>query len=116
MGILNTLFSKREEANNLDSAAFEKLINDELNAIVLDVRTQQENSQVRIPKSVLIDIYNPNFLQKVEELNKTKTYLVYCRSGSRSYAACKQMKHLGFENIYNLKSGIISWGGRVEQG
>ena len=116
MSILSNLFSRKEDTSNLDSASFEKLIHDDKNAIVLDVRTEHENSEERIPKSVLIDIYKPNFLNKIEELDKTKTYLVYCHSGSRSYAAFKKMKQLGFESVYNLKSGIIGWNGRVEQG
>ena len=111
-----TIFSKKEEINNLDSAAFEKTISDEKNAVLLDVRTRQENLQIRIPNSIVIDIYEPTFLNHLQKLDRTKTYLVYCRSGSRSYAACMQMKHLGFENVYNLKRGINSLGGRVEQG
>lgn len=116
MSILSNLLSRKEDTSNLDSASFEKLCNEDKNAIVIDVRTQQENSDKRIPGSILIDIYRPNFLQKIEKLNKSKTYLVYCRSGNRSNTACKQMKQLGFEKVYNLKSGINGWKGRVERG
>lgn len=116
MSILSNFLSGKEDTSNLDSASFEKFFNEEKNAIVIDVRTQQENSDKRIPGSILIDIYRPNFLQKIEKLNKSKTYLVYCRSGRRSYAAYKKMKQLGFERVYNLRSGIIGWNGKVEQG
>lgn len=116
MSFIGNIFSRMNDTNNIDSSSFEKLIRNDKNAIVLDVRTEQENFEVRIPKSVLIDFYKPNFLHKIEELNKTKTYLVYCRSGRRSYTACKKMKQLGFESIFNLKSGIIGWTGKVEQG
>ncbi|MBT7006542.1 MAG: rhodanese-like domain-containing protein, partial [Thiotrichales bacterium] len=34
-----------------------------------------------------------------------------CRSGQRSATACAQMKKSGFEQVYNLKGGIISWKG-----
>jgi rhodanese-related sulfurtransferase len=116
MSILSNLFSRTEDTSNLDAASFEKLIHEDKNAIILDVRTEQENSELRIQKSILIDIYKSDFLNKIEKLDRTKTYLVYCRSGSRSFAACKQMKQLGFEKVYNLKSGINGWNGRVEQG
>lgn len=115
MGILSNILSRNEDPSNLDSASFEKLLNEEKNATVIDVRTEQENSELRIPNSVLIDIYKPNFLSKIEKLDKTKTYLVYCRSGSRSYSACQEMKQLGFEKVYNLKSGINGWNGNVER-
>ena len=116
MSFIGNIFSKTKDTNNLDSSSFEKLIQNNKNAIVLDVRTEKENSEVRIPKSLLIDFYKPNFLHKIEELSKTKTYLVYCRSGRRSFTACQKMKQLGFESVYNLKSGIIGWTGKVEQG
>lgn len=116
MSILSNLFSRTEDSSNLDSASFEKYFKEEINAVVIDVRTELENSELRIPKSVLIDIYKPNFLQKIVKLNKSKTYLVYCRSGSRSNTACKQMKLLGFDKVYNLKCGINGWKGRIEKG
>lgn len=116
MSILSTLFSKKEDLNNLDSIAFEKIINEDKKAVLLDVRTQQENSQVRIPKSFLIDFYKPNFLQAIQKLEKSKTYLVYCHSGRRSYSAYKRMQQLGFTNVYNLKNGISGWQGKVERG
>ncbi len=116
MSILRNFLSRKEDTSNLDSASFEKFLDDDKTAIVLDVRTEQENSELRIPKSILIDIYKPDFLNKIEKLDKTKTYLIYCRSGRRSYAAYKKMKQLGFERVYNLKSGIIGWNGLVEQG
>lgn len=116
MSILSNLFSRTEDTSNLDSASFEKFINENKNAVVVDVRTKSENSEVRIPKSVLIDISKPDFLSRIEKLDKTKTYLVYCRSGSRSSAALKKMKQFGFENVYHLRSGIIGWNGKVEQG
>lgn len=116
MNVLSILFSKKEDLNNLDSVAFEKLINEDKKAVLLDVRTQQENSQVRIPKSVLIDFYKPNFIQAIQKLEKSKTYLLYCHSGRRSYSAYRKMQQLGFKNVYNLKKGISGWQGRVERG
>ena len=43
------------------------------------------------------------------ELDKKKSYFVYCRSGKRSYSACEIMKELGFTNLYNLESGYLDW-------
>ncbi|MBU1101053.1 MAG: rhodanese-like domain-containing protein [Bacteroidetes bacterium] len=101
---------------NLDSEAFDEKIKSENEGILVDVRTRPEHDEVRLPNSILMDIYAPDFRSKLESLDKTKEYYLYCRSGSRSYHAGLTMVQLGFENVYNLASGIISWYGEVEQG
>jgi rhodanese-related sulfurtransferase len=42
-------------------------------------------------------------------LDPGKTYVVYCRSGSRSRQACILMYTLGFTNLYNLTGGMKEW-------
>ncbi len=84
------------------------------NAVVLDVRTQDEVDEGIIPNAVHIDIYGgQEFISKVEELDKTKNYYVYCRSGNRSGQACAIMNQLGFDNAYNLVGGIAEWEGDI---
>ena len=83
-------------------------------AILLDVRTLEEYNQGHIPNAQLINIQNPpNFLQELELLNRSKTYLVYCRSGARSSQACMLMKNKGVENCFNLLGGINQWNGEI---
>ena len=47
------------------------------------------------------------------DLDEEKAYYVYCRSGARSAAACAHMRDMGFEELYNLKGGILDWNGPV---
>ena len=85
------------------------------NALVLDVRTEDEYNEGNIPNAINIDIYKgQGFVYKLEELDKSKTYYVYCRSGARSGQACKIMNEMGFEKAYNLLGGIIAWEGEIE--
>jgi rhodanese-related sulfurtransferase len=63
-----------------------------------------------------MDIYKPDFVTGIEKLDRSKSYYVYCHSGSRSYAAANQMIQMGFQNVYNLESGIVSWQGNIEKG
>ncbi len=84
------------------------------NAFILDVRTNAEVEQGIIPRAKQIDIYKgQGFLQEVQELDKSKNYYIYCRSGNRSGQACSLMNQLGFENAYNLIGGFIDWKGEV---
>ncbi len=84
------------------------------NAVILDVRTQGEVEEGIIPNAIHIDIYKgQGFIYELDQLDKTKNYYVYCRSGSRSRQACSIMNKLGFENAYNLMGGIIQWDGEI---
>ena len=91
----------------------EQLANDN-NAFILDVRTEEEVAEGIIPNAKHINIYKgQGFIYEVEELDKSKNYYVYCRSGGRSAQACAVMNQLGFENTFNLVGGFIEWRGEV---
>lgn len=93
---------------NIPVDRFKELMNDE-NTVILDVRTPEEEVEGMVPGSVLINVMDPSFPTKVEELDKSKAYLVYCRSGGRSATACKHMANTGFDKLYNLEGGIKAW-------
>ncbi|WP_350287771.1 rhodanese-like domain-containing protein [uncultured Croceitalea sp.] len=93
----------------------EQLKNDD-NAFVLDVRTPEEIEEGYIPDSTNIDIYlGQGFMDQIQELDKSKNYYVYCRSGNRSGQACAIMNSIGIENAYNLEGGFMNWDGEVAQ-
>lgn len=84
------------------------------NAVVLDVRTQDEIDLGMIPDAIHIDIFKgQGFIDEVEQLDKTKNYYVYCKSGNRSGQACSIMNQLDIENAYNLLGGFSEWQGEV---
>ncbi len=77
--------------------------------VVLDVRTPGEFAQGHIEGAVLVDYRSPGFREKIAGLDRSKTYLVYCRTGNRSGQAWKLMRELGFRNTYHLEGGIKRW-------
>ena len=99
---------------NLSASEFEEKLKSDADAILIDVRTQLENSQVRIPNSILIDIYSPTFSDEINKLDRTKNYYLYCRSGNRSFHAGNYMLKMGFKKVYHLAPGIIGWAGEKE--
>jgi rhodanese-related sulfurtransferase len=101
-------------SNLLQEQWMEQLQNDD-NAIVLDVRTDEEVAMGKIPNAINIDIYKgQGFVYEVDKLDKSKNFYVYCRSGARSAQACSFLNQLGIKNTYNLVGGIMSWTGEVE--
>lgn len=98
----------KKNYEDVNAATFNKLIR-ETNGIILDVRTPAEFKQSAIDGAINIDSMGSNFAEKIKELDKNKTYFVYCRSGNRSGSACKLMGNAGFENLYNLSGGLMKW-------
>lgn len=80
-----------------------------LDFVVLDVRTWKEFADGHIENTVNIDFYSATFRDDINKLDKNKTYLIYCLSGGRSGNALKIMKELGFQEVYNVLGGIIGW-------
>ena len=94
---------------NLDPQAFKKGFESEEGAVVIDVRTPAELAEGQIDGHIMINVMDPSFPQKIAELDKTKPYYIYCRSGNRSGQVCNYMSGLGFEKLYNLSGGIMAW-------
>jgi rhodanese-related sulfurtransferase len=88
----------------------------EKNTVLIDVRTSIEVAGGYIPEAeYFIDINGANFEQKIAELDTTKTYIMYCRSGGRSGKAYSYMVKNGFSKVYNLEGGILDYTGKLKQ-
>lgn len=87
---------------------FEKMMNKKKNMLV-DVRTPEEVSEGQIAGALNINFLGENFASEIQNLNKNKTYLLYCRSGSRTRKAADQMQKAGFKKVYMLEGGITAW-------
>ena len=77
--------------------------------VIIDVRTPQEFAEEHIENALNIDYYSETFRDELNKLDKNKTYLVYCRSGSRSRNALNIMKEPNFREAYNILGGINQW-------
>lgn len=101
------LFSMGNNTKLSATEFIEKYLNTP-NAVLLDVRTPSEFSDGHIDQAINIDFQNTSFVSDIKKLDTTKSYFVYCRSGSRSGQAVSVMRSSGIEHIYELKGGLIS--------
>lgn len=81
----------------------------EAGVILLDVRTAGEFSAGHIEGALNIDVEGMTFEGEIKQLDKTKTYAIYCQSGRRSRIAAETMTNAGFTKLFNLDQGIGSW-------
>ncbi len=80
----------------------------EKNFIILDIRTPGEFQSENIEGAINVDFYASDFQQKLAKLKKDNTYLIYCRTGSRTKVAMEIMRQLQFTDVYEVDEGIIS--------
>ena len=94
---------------NVSAEEAHKLINDDKEFIIIDVRTKEEYDNGHIPGAKLVPVQI--LPMKLDELGayKDKPVLVYCASGGRSPRAVETLANNDFKNIYHLSRGISSW-------
>ena len=87
--------------------AKELMINE--NAILVDVRSEDEYNEGHIDGALLlpVDSINEDSASEVIE-SKDSTVIVYCRSGNRSSQALHILNDLGYENVYDL-GAMSNW-------
>ena len=107
----------------------EQLDGDELEALIearnlgmisftlMDVREFMEFQMGHIVGTDCL-VPTSQFYAKIEEHNDKKQtpVIVYCQTGSRSFHVQHAMKSLGFEQVGNLRPGIIAYAGEVQRG
>ncbi len=51
---------------------------------------------------------------EADKISKDKPVVMQCRSGARSAAAINQLESFGYNNLYNLKGGILAWAAQID--
>jgi len=93
-----------------------KTMTEDTEFVIVDVRTPSEwNNGYISGTDKFIEYNSDDFEKNIQELDKTKNYVLYCRSGNRSGKACEIMSRNGFMNLYNLSGGIIQWTGEIKK-
>ncbi|MCH8330061.1 MAG: rhodanese-like domain-containing protein [Bacteroidetes bacterium] len=78
---------------------------------LIDVREPYEYEIVHmggelIPLGELID--------SIDKIKKDKDCIFYCRSGARSAQAVAYLNQQGYDNVYNLRGGILAYATEVD--
>lgn len=109
LSILGFIGCTAQNGSSIDSKEAYRLIKADANIAILDVRTAKEFADGHVAGAVNIDVNQTDFAQKIDQLDRSKTYIVYCRSGRRSRKAVGIMAAKGFKNLYNVSDGFVGW-------
>ena len=91
-----------------------KMMKDEKNYIILDVRRPDEYAEGHIPGAINVPNEEIGTAEIAELPDKSQLILVYCRSGRRSKEASEKLVKLGYTNIVEF-GGILDWKGEIEK-
>lgn len=79
---------------------------------LIDVREEHEAEIANIGGEL---IPMGQILFETEKISKDKPVIVHCRSGARSASVIQMLeKQHGFDNLYNLKGGILAWAKEID--
>ena len=80
--------------------------------VLIDVRETAEIEVGKIEASVHIAM--SEIEGKISDLDKSKHYVIQCRSGARSRNVLEYMRQNGFSNLHNLTGGIMAWSSEID--
>ena len=94
---------------NIKAMEAAKILKENPDMMILDIRTPEEFNSGHIPASINIDYKAKNFESELKKLDRSKSYLMHCRSGRRSSSALEIFRKLEFGYIIHIDDGILGW-------
>jgi rhodanese-related sulfurtransferase len=81
---------------------------------LLDVRQPAEYESGHIPGAHFIPL--AELQSRINELDRDKKTIVYCRAGNRSRSGSEILLSAGFRDVLNMEGGILAWRGITASG
>lgn len=78
---------------------------------IIDVRETEEVAEGKIPGAVNIPLGLIEF--RKQDLDRSKEYVLVCRSGGRSGRAAEYLEGQGYL-VVNMTGGMLAWEGKTE--
>ncbi len=107
--IVSLFFLNQITYDILPDIAYKNIIDSDNKIILIDVRSKKELDEIMISGVLNYDFNSDEFEKSILSLDIDKTYYVICRSGRRSGITTELMLENGFENVFNIKGGMIKW-------
>ena len=116
-GLIDDEFDVTNRGVHLSAAAFNDLTSKE-DTVIVDMRNHYESEVGYFEKAILppMETFREGLPMVAEMLKpvKEKHIVMYCTGGIRCEKASAYMKHMGYENVYQLDGGIIEYARQVE--
>lgn len=104
----NQTLEQTDAIHKITAEQAKKIMDENTDIIVLDVRTKEEYNEGHIEGAILIPNEDINDTQPEQLPELNKQILLYCRTGNRSGQASEKLSKIGYTNIYDF-GGIQDW-------
>ncbi len=105
----------KDEENNMKEVTVKELkqmIDENQDFQLIDIREDYEYDICNLGAE---QIPMGNVMAEIDKLSKEKKVVLHCRSGGRSGQMIQVLEQrMGFENLYNLKGGILAWADEID--
>ena len=91
----------------IDSVELQDRLSADGGVTLLDIRSAAEVARGVLPHSQHLPMHLLPL--KINEFPADQEIILYCRSGARSSHACMYLMQQGFDNVINLRGGIMDW-------
>jgi len=81
----------------------------EADFVLVDVRGEAERAVVSIPGHAAVHLDVILAGDGATQLPRDRRVILYCKSGARSERAATALRDKGFEDVVNLRGGVLAW-------
>lgn len=113
--VLYLMFGAGDRYKSLTQQEAAKVMENNPDCLILDVRTETEFAGGHVPNAVCLPI---DAIRRGEDAvrpalpDKQQVLLIYCYAGRRAVEAAKLLASMGYRNAYEF-GGIVDWTGEV---
>ena len=101
-----------DKDNQLSPSKWKRMLEEDPEAVPLDIRNRFESAAGKFEKAVVCDIEHfrelPQYVDQLRGL-KNNTVLMYCTGGIRCEKASALFRSKGFKNVFQLHGGIAAY-------
>jgi rhodanese-related sulfurtransferase len=81
----------------------------ESGALLVDVRERNEVEQLAFDVPEILHIPLSEFEDRYQEIPRDRDVAMVCKVGARSLKTTYYLMNMGYENVYNMKLGLVRW-------
>ncbi|MDH5446702.1 MAG: rhodanese-like domain-containing protein [Gammaproteobacteria bacterium] len=97
----------------IEAPQLAEMLDQKADVQVVDIRQPAEIASGTVPGAEVMPMHTIPL--RIQEIKQDKPVVLVCRSGARSAQACMFLAQNGFENILNLRGGMMGWAGSGQQ-
>lgn len=111
--IIWRFFMPVKGVENISAEQLEERMKETSGLEIIDVREPNEYKGGHISRAKNVPM--SKLADQANKIPKNKPVALICRSGNRSMVAARRLKKMGYENLLNVRGGMMAWKGPLRK-